>query len=91
MRDKARATLSAVADVPRAGGAFYYLIRAETRLDAMAATEHLIRAHRVAVIPGTAFGVAGGCALRVSFGALDEATAGDGLKRLADGLRALPR
>jgi aspartate/methionine/tyrosine aminotransferase len=91
MRDRAWHTLSAVAEVPRADGAFYYLIRAATRLDAMAATEHLIRKHRVAVIPGTAFGVTDGCALRVSFGALDESTAGEGLERLAAGLRALPR
>ncbi|MDQ3171654.1 MAG: pyridoxal phosphate-dependent aminotransferase [Acidobacteriota bacterium] len=91
MRDRAFATLSTVADVPRADGAFYYLIRAATRLDSMAASEHLIRQHRVAVIPGSAFGVNEGCALRVSFGALEEATASEGLDRLAAGLKALPR
>ena len=89
MRDHAFETLSAVADVPRADGAFYYLIRARTRLDSMAASEHLIREHRVAVIPGSAFGVSEGCALRVSFGALEEGTALEGLARLAQGLRAL--
>jgi aspartate/methionine/tyrosine aminotransferase len=91
MRERARATLSKVADVPRADGAFYYLIRADTSLDAMGAAEHLIRRHRVAVIPGSAFGISDGCALRISFGALEEATAGEGLDRLAAGLRALPR
>lgn len=89
MRDLVRDTLADVADVPRADGAFYYLIRADTPLDAMAASERLIRQHGVAVIPGSAFGVADGCALRVSFGALEEATAREGLERLASGLRRL--
>ena len=89
MRDRAFATLSEVADVPRADGAFYYLVRADTRLDAMTAAERLIREHRVAVIPGSAFGVDEGCALRVSFGALEEATAREGLARLAQGLKDL--
>jgi aspartate/methionine/tyrosine aminotransferase len=89
MRDLAHDTLSGVADVPRADGAFYYLIKADTHLDAMAASERLIREHRVAVIPGSAFGVAEGCALRVSFGALEEDTAREGLARLAEGLKAL--
>lgn len=89
MRDRARKALDDVADVPRADGAFYYLIRARTPLDSMAATERLIRDHRVAVVPGSAFGVSEGCTLRVSFGALEEQTAGEGLARLAAGLRAL--
>jgi aspartate/methionine/tyrosine aminotransferase len=89
MRDRAWKTLSGVATVPRADGAFYYLIKADTSLDPMAACERLIRDHRVAVIPGSAFGVTEGCTLRVSFGALEEATAGEGLDRLAQGLRAL--
>lgn len=89
MRDRAWTTLSGVADVPRADGAFYYLIKADTSLDSMSAAERLIRDHRVAVIPGAAFGATEGCALRVSFGALEEATAGEGLDRLAAGLRAL--
>src|SRR5690606_32264077 len=75
MRDRAYEMLSPVASVPRADGAFYYLVRAETSLDSMAAAEYLIREHRVATIPGVAFGVKEGCALRVSFGALEEATA----------------
>ena len=89
MRDRAWKTLASVADVPRADGAFYYLIKADTPLDSMAASERLIREHRVAVIPGSAFGLSEGCALRVSFGALEEATAAEGLNRLAAGLAAL--
>jgi len=36
-----------------------------------------------------AFGAADGCYLRVSYGALDERTAAEGVKRLANGLRTL--
>ena len=89
MRDHAYEVLSAVTDVPRADGAFYYLVRAETSLSSMAAAEYLIREHKVAVIPGIAFGVTDACALRVSFGALQEDTAAEGLDRLAAGLMAL--
>ena len=89
MRERAWTTLSEVAEVPRADGAFYYLIKAGTSLDPMTACERLIREHRVAVIPGSAFGVTEGCTLRVSFGALEEHTAGEGLDRLAAGLRAI--
>jgi aspartate/methionine/tyrosine aminotransferase len=89
MRDRAFHVLSETADVPRAGGAFYYLIKARTSLDPMTACERLIREHRVAVIPGSAFGVTSGCTLRVSFGALQEATADEGLARLAEGLRII--
>jgi len=89
VRDRARDVLGDVADVPHADGAFYYLIRARTSLDSMAAAERLIRNHRVAVVPGAAFGVTEGCALRISFGALEEDTAHEGLERLAAGLRAL--
>ncbi|MDQ3070023.1 MAG: pyridoxal phosphate-dependent aminotransferase [Acidobacteriota bacterium] len=89
MREHAWRTLSPVAEVPRVDGAFYYFIRASTPLDSMQAAERLIRDHRVAVIPGAAFGVEKGCALRVSFGALEEATASEGLDRLAAGLRAI--
>ena len=56
---------------------------------AMALTERLIRDYRVAVIPGSAFGAVDGCYLRISYGALDEATAAEGIARLVRGLGAL--
>jgi aspartate/methionine/tyrosine aminotransferase len=55
----------------------------------MAFAERLIREHRVAVVPGSAFGALGGCTVRVSYGALDEATIAEGLSRLVTGIRAL--
>jgi aspartate/methionine/tyrosine aminotransferase len=58
-------------------------------MDSMTLTERLIREHKVAVIPGEAFGVTDVCTLRVSFGALDESTIDEGLSRLTRGLIAL--
>ena len=72
--------------VPKPSGAFYYFLEVQADRDPLAVTERLIREHRVAVIPGSAFG-ARGCTLRVSFGALDPATAAEGAARLARGLR----
>lgn len=76
-------------DVPAARGAFYYFVKVHTPLDAMTLTERLIREHRVAVIPGSAFGASQGCHIRVSYGALDVQTAQEGVSRLVRGLRAL--
>jgi len=75
--------------IPPADGAFYSLLKVETALDSLALAERLIRQHGVAVIPGVAFGLEEGCYLRVAYGALDEATAAEGVGRLVAGLRAL--
>jgi len=55
----------------------------------MTLAERLIRQHKVAVVPGEAFGVTDVCSMRVSFGALDEATVDEGLGRLTSGLKAI--
>lgn len=70
-------------------GAFYHFVKVRTSMDSMTLAERLVREHKVAVIPGEAFGVTDVCAMRVSFGALDEATVDEGLGRLTAGLRAL--
>jgi aspartate/methionine/tyrosine aminotransferase len=69
-------------------GAFYYFVRVQTSMDPIVLTERLIREHRVAVVPGSAFG-GDGCSVRVSYGALDPALAAEAARRLAGGLRAL--
>jgi aspartate/methionine/tyrosine aminotransferase len=74
---------------PAPTGALYLFLRARTSLDAMTVTERLIRRHRVAVVPGSAFGALSGCYLRVSFGAVDEPVMTDGLARLVLGLRTM--
>jgi aspartate/methionine/tyrosine aminotransferase len=76
-------------DVPPALGAFYYFLRVHSSMDALTLTERLIREHRVAVIPGSAFGATDGCHIRVSYGALDAATAEEGIIRLVNGVKEL--
>jgi aspartate/methionine/tyrosine aminotransferase len=92
LRPRVRAALTAKdvpCDAPAVSGAFYSFARIHTKLDSMTLAERLIREHRVAVIPGEAFGVSDHCAVRISFGALDERTVDEGLGRLTAGLKAL--
>ena len=74
---------------PAANGAFYFLLRLQTDWEPMALVESLIRDYRVAVIPGTTFGLDQGCYLRVAYGALEKKTAAEGIGRLVRGLKAL--
>jgi aspartate/methionine/tyrosine aminotransferase len=83
------AALAPIATVPAAEGAFYILLRVHTDLDPLAVAERLIREHKVAVIPGTAFGMTDGCYFRVAYGALQKATVAEGVGRLVKGLRAI--
>jgi aspartate/methionine/tyrosine aminotransferase len=89
-----RAALDALGErceVPQADGAFYFLLRLKTGMEPMRVVEQLIREHRVAVIPGTAFGADDGCVLRVAYGALQRATAEEGIGRLVTGLQSILR
>lgn len=76
-------------DVPPAEGAFYFLLRLRSPRSSMEMAERLIREHRIAVIPGNAFGLTQGCYLRVAYGALQQETAPEAIGRLMRGLRAL--
>lgn len=75
--------------VPRASGAFYFLLRVRSDTDPMQLAQQLIEEHKVAVIPGTTFGISDQCLLRVGYGALEEQTAYEGVARLARGLRRI--
>jgi aspartate/methionine/tyrosine aminotransferase len=77
--------------VPAADGAFYCLLKVNTEIDPLALAERLIREHRVAVVPGTAFGMTDSCYFRVAYGALQKETVAEGIGRLVDGLRAILR
>ncbi len=81
--------LAPLARVPAADGAFYALMKVETNHAPLALAERLIREHKVAVIPGDAFGMTDGCYFRVAFGALQKATVQEGIGRLVAGLRAI--
>jgi aspartate/methionine/tyrosine aminotransferase len=79
-----------VCEVPPAQGAFYFLLRLrDSKRPPLEVAEWLIREHRVAVIPGSAFGLERGCHLRVAYGALQKETATEGIGRLVQGLRGL--
>jgi aspartate/methionine/tyrosine aminotransferase len=78
-----------VCRVPAADGAFYVLLEVANAMDSMHLAERLVREHRVAVMPGSTFGVADRCALRVSYGPLLPDTAAEGIDRLIGGLRAI--
>lgn len=82
-------SLEPLCTVPPADGAFYCFIRVNADADPMTVTERLIREHRVAVIPGTAFGINEGCYFRVAYGALQKETVAEGIGRLVGGLRKI--
>ena len=81
-------TVRDICRVPKADGALYFFLYLNSALKPMELVERLIKEHRVAAIPGDAFG-ADGCSLRVSFGALKRETVEEGIGRLVRGLRAL--
>jgi aspartate/methionine/tyrosine aminotransferase len=81
--------LEPLCTVPPADGAFYCFVRVNADADPMPLAERLIREHRVAVIPGTAFGVTSGCYFRIAYGALRKESVAEGIGRLVNGLRAL--
>jgi aspartate/methionine/tyrosine aminotransferase len=78
-----------VCEVPRAQGAFYFLLRVRSELPPTTLAERLVREHRVAVIPGNAFGLDRGCHLRVAYAALEKEMVAEGVGRLVRGLRAV--
>jgi aspartate/methionine/tyrosine aminotransferase len=77
--------------VPQADGAFYLLVRVRTAMDPMQLVQRLIEEYKVAVIPGSTFGVGDRCLLRVAYGALEEDTATEGIDRLVRGLKQFVR
>jgi aspartate/methionine/tyrosine aminotransferase len=82
-------TLEPLCTAPPADGAFYFFLRVNAEVDPMWVAERLIREHRVAVIPGTTFGMTEGCYFRVAYGALQKDTVAEGIGRLVHGLRRI--
>ncbi len=69
-------------------GAFYVLIKLHTDRKVLNVVQNLIEQFKIAVIPGSAFGLNDGCYLRVSYGMLTEADFHDAITRLTTGLKA---
>jgi len=92
VRAHVQAELASIGDIctlTKPDGGFYCLLRVEADLDPFVLAERLIREHRVATIPGSAFGLRTGCSLRLSYGALAPDTVVEGVGRLTRGLRAI--
>ncbi len=66
-----------------AEGAFFTLARSRTGMTDLDAAMHLIEAHGLAAIPGSAFGEAGSGHLRLSFGCLPEEELEPAMRALA--------
>jgi aspartate/methionine/tyrosine aminotransferase len=82
-------SLEPLCTVPPVDGAFYCFLEVKANVDPMRLAERLIRGHRVAVIPGPAFGATDGCYFRVAYGALQKETVAEGIGRLVKGLPAV--
>jgi aspartate/methionine/tyrosine aminotransferase len=80
-------TIRDIVTVPRADGAFYFLLRVHKDAESMELVRRLIEEHKVAVIPGQTFGMKHKCYLRVAYGALQKDTAAEGISRLVRGLK----
>jgi aspartate/methionine/tyrosine aminotransferase len=80
--------LGRLVTVPRADGAFYFLVRVETDMPPMTLVERLVREYGVGVLPGETFGI-DGCAVRVAYGALTPETAREGIARFVRGLKGM--
>jgi aspartate/methionine/tyrosine aminotransferase len=72
-----------------ANGAFYFFLKVHTQMDAFELVKKLIQEHRVAVIPGTTFGMQDECYLRVAYGALQKDSVQAGMERLVTGLQKI--
>ncbi|MHC5675741.1 pyridoxal phosphate-dependent aminotransferase [Nostoc sp.] len=83
--------LQGLCSIIPANGAFYFFLKVNTQMDAFELVKRLIQEHKVAVIPGTTFGMDDGCYLRVAYGALQKETAKEGIQRLVQGLQNIVR
>ena len=81
--------LEGLCTISPADGAFYFLLKVHTQLGAFELAQRLIQEHRVAVMPGTTFGMNDGCYLRIAYGALQKETAVEGIERLVRGIQSI--
>ncbi|MFN0112499.1 MAG: pyridoxal phosphate-dependent aminotransferase [Blastocatellia bacterium] len=75
--------------IPPSDGAFYFFLKLNTEMQPLALVERLVKEHRVAAIPGSAFGMENGCYLRVAYGALQRETVAEGIGRLVKGIKTI--
>lgn len=90
VRELVQAKLSSLPDLCRVSnslGAFYFFLQIQTNQDDLQLVRKLVAEYRVAVIPGSTFGIKDGCYLRVAYGSLQPSTAMMGIERLMRGLQ----
>jgi aspartate/methionine/tyrosine aminotransferase len=78
-----------ICTVAPAEGAFYCFLKINTQLDDLELVKQLVEQYRIAVIPGSTFGMKNGCYLRVAYGSLQLETAKTGIERLIMGLKSV--
>ncbi len=78
-----------ICEVPPTQGAFYFLLRLQTDMPDTDLMRALVKEHKVAVLPGSTFGLEKGCYLRIAYGATDASQAREGIQRLVKGLQAI--
>jgi aspartate/methionine/tyrosine aminotransferase len=79
--------LEGLCTITPTNGAFYFFLKVNTQMHSFELVKRLIQEYRVAVIPGTTFGMNNGCYLRLAYGALQLDTAKEGIQRLVKGLK----
>ena len=87
---EALASLGDLVSFPRTEGAFYVLMKLPGVADALAFNRAMVERHRVATVPGFAFGLTDTRAAnyqRLSYGALDAATVAQGVQRFLAAVR----
>ncbi|MTJ18495.1 MULTISPECIES: pyridoxal phosphate-dependent aminotransferase [unclassified Dolichospermum] len=82
-------SLENLCTITPANGAFYFFIKVHTKMNDLELVKKLIQEYKIAVIPGTTFGMEDGCYLRVAYGALPADTAKAGIERLVKGLQTI--
>lgn len=70
-----------------ADGAFYFFLKVNRDLDDFWLVKTLIEKHKIAVLPGSTFGMTDSCYLRLAYGSLPLTTAAEGMERFVKGLR----
>jgi aspartate/methionine/tyrosine aminotransferase len=94
VRNTVHAALDKLGDLveyPHTQGAFYVLMKLPGVSDALAFNTFMTQQHRVACIPGFAFGLTNTAQAnyqRLSYGALDAATVSEGVQRYLAAVRA---
>jgi aspartate/methionine/tyrosine aminotransferase len=92
VREICRRSLEAIPDtctIVPVDGAFYFFLKVPGETGDFELVKQLIERYRVALLPGSTFGMERGCYLRLAYGALVPETAAEGVSRLVKGLRAL--